>query len=235
MTRDKSTKNLIASIQKNKPYLTEIKVAKQVFNLYYGGISIFRPTTAARLYKKYCPQVGILDFTMGWGGRMMGACALNVVKYIGVDYNTNLEEPYTKMKNFIQENGSHTEIELYFQDALTVDYSALDYDMVATSPPFYNKEIYGGKDTYKTLDDWDDKFYIPIMRETWKHLKSGGTYCLNVPVQLYERVCIPILGHAQEQIELKKYQRVLPKQKENAKQTNVGQKYKEYIYVWIKL
>jgi hypothetical protein len=235
MTRDKSTKNLVASIQKNKPYLTEIKVAKQVFNLYYGGISMFRPTMAARLYAKYSPKVAVLDFTMGWGGRLMGAVAMNLPKYIGIDYNTNLEEPYQKMKAFLQDQESgQTIIDLYFQDALTMDYSKLDYDMVFTSPPYYNKEIYGGKDTYKTQDEWDEKFYIPIIQETWKYLKPGGTYCLNVPAQLYERVCVPILGHAQELMELNKYQRILPKQKENAKQTNVGQKYKEYIYVWIK-
>jgi hypothetical protein len=48
MTRDEATKKLILSIQTNKPYLSYIKVAKQVFNLYYGGISLFRPTHAAR-------------------------------------------------------------------------------------------------------------------------------------------------------------------------------------------
>jgi len=235
MNRDQSTKNLVQSIQKNKPYLDEIRVAKQVFNLYCGSISIFRPTNAARLYKKYSPTC-VLDFTMGWGGRLLGAVALDIQKYVGIDSNTNLAKPYSKMiENF---KNIKTDIDLRFQNSLEIDYSSLDYDMVFTSPPFYNKEIYrqttsSAEIPYKSKEEWDEKFYIPIFSTTWEHLKPGGHYCLNVPEYLYEKICIPIFGEAMEQIELKKYSRCLPK-KDSQKQTNVGQKYKEYIYVWIK-
>ena len=103
-----------------------------------------------------------------------------------------------------QDPDTKTEIELHFQDSLTFDYSKIEYDMVFTSPPFYNKETYGGKETYKTKEDWDTQFYKPIFKTTWQHLKSGGTYCLNVPCDLYERVCVGVLGEALEMIELKK-------------------------------
>ena len=72
MTRDPSTIRLIGSIKKNKPYVSDIKIGKQVFNLYYGSISIFRPTIAAKLYA-YLKPTCILDFTMGWGGRLTGS------------------------------------------------------------------------------------------------------------------------------------------------------------------
>lgn len=232
MSRDASTLKLIDSIKKNKPYLTDTKIGKQVFNLYYGGISIFRPTTAAKLYDHLKPKC-ILDFTMGWGGRLLGACILNVPKYIGIDSNSNLEQPYKKMCETLKNASTKTEIELRFQDALTVDYSTLDYDMVFTSPPYYNKEIYGSKETpYKTNDEWDDKFYKPIFRVTWDNLKKGGYYCLNIPQCIYEKICVPLFGEANELIELKKYSRILPKRE--TKQFNVGQKYKEYIYIWKK-
>ncbi len=234
MNRDDATRNLVKSIQTNKPYLTYIRLAKQVFNLYYGGISIFRPLHAARLYKKWSPSC-VLDFTMGWGGRLVGACLLNVPKYIGIDSNTLLKEPYLKMTSFLK-NKSETEIELYFQDALTVDYSRLDYDMVFTSPPYYNKELYKESDTVwnkkRTEEEWNNGFYRPLFETTWKHLKQGGTYCLNIPENLYERVCVPLFGEATEAIEMKKYARILPKRE--TKQFNVGQKYVEYIYVWKK-
>jgi hypothetical protein len=230
MSRDKSTLKLIDSIKKNKPYLSEIKIGKQVFNLYYGGISIFRPTTAAKLYD-YLKPTCILDFTMGWGGRLLGAALLNTPKYIGIDYNENLKEPYNKMCIELKKH-TNTEIELYFQDALTMNYSSLEYDMVFTSPPYYNKEIYGEKETYKNNEEWDTLFYKPIFKLTWESLKTGGYYCLNVPSSIYEKICIPLLGEAQECIELKKYSRILPKKE--TKQFNVGQKYKEYIYIWKK-
>lgn len=232
MTRDKATKNLVDSIQKNKPYLSEIKVAKQVFNLYYGGISIFRPTNAAKLYDHFQPRPNtVLDFTMGWGGRLVGAALLNIPKYIGIDYNDHLKEPYDKMVKHLK-TCSQTEIELHFTNALDIDYSVLNYDMVFTSPPFYNKEVYGDKETPKTKEEWDEQFYIPIFEKTWKHLQPGGYYCLNIPSYLYERVCVPMWGEAPDKMELKKYSRILPKRE--TKQFNVGQKYQEYIYIWHK-
>ena len=49
-----------------------------------------------QIYNMYKPQ-SVLDFTMGWGGRLIGACAYNVPMYIGIDANKNLIEPYKKM------------------------------------------------------------------------------------------------------------------------------------------
>lgn len=230
MHRDNATTNLVASIRKNKPYLTDIKIGKQVFNLYYGSISIFRPTNAAKLYAYLKPSC-VLDFTMGWGGRMVGAAIMNVPKYIGIDMNTRLEEPYKQMTKHLQ-GTTETELCIWFKDALTIDYGTLKYDMVFTSPPFYNKETYGDIVPFTTNDDWDEQFYRPIFTKTWNGMKMGGNYCLNIPVLLYDRVCVPLFGEADELIELKKYSRILPKTVK--KQTNVGQKYKEYIYIWKK-
>jgi len=236
MARDEATKNLILSIQTNKPYLSYIKVAKQVFNLYYGGISLFRPTHAARLYRKWKPTT-VLDFTMGWGGRLLGAFAVSVPRYIGIDSNLTLKEPYEKMTSFLNKDKTKaTHFELYFQDALTVDYTSMIYDMVFTSPPYYNKELYKETDTTwnkkKTLEEWNETFYRPLFMKTWASLQTGGIYCLNVPAPLYKEVCVPLFGEADEAIEMKKYNRILPKKEQ--KQFNVGQKYTEYIYVWYK-
>ena len=231
MNRDNATRNLIASIKKNKPYLTDIKVGKQVFNLYYGSVSIFRPTNAARLYAQLKPTC-ILDFTMGWGGRMVGAAIMNVPKYIGFDMNTRLAVPYERMITEVKKVPTETDIHVDFLDALSVDYNKLEYDMVFTSPPFYNKEMYGEIEPFSSYDEWDAEFYKPIFTKTWNGLQTGGHYCLNIPILLYERVCISLFGEADELVELKKYSRILPKNMK--KQHNVGQKYKEYIYIWKK-
>jgi len=233
LTRDASTKKLINSIKTNKPYLTEIKVAKQVFNLYYGSISMFRPINAAKVYLQFNPTC-VLDFTMGWGGRLIGAAVTNVKKYIGIDSNVSLREPYENMVNTLLPD-SNLEIDLRFQDARTIDYSTIgDYDMVFTSPPYYNKELYQHQAIYKTNEEWNETFYQPLFQATWKHLQPSGYYCLNIPEILYETICVPLFGEAIEKIELKKYSRVLPKAGVK-KQSNVGQKYKEYIYIWKKV
>jgi hypothetical protein len=72
-------------------------VYKEVYNICISAINIFRPLMAMEIYAKFKPK-RILDFTCGWGGRLVGACALNIPYYIGIDINKNLEKPYEEMK-----------------------------------------------------------------------------------------------------------------------------------------
>jgi len=184
--------------------------------LYHGSVAVFKSTIAKELYMKYNPKT-ILDFTMGWGGRLLGACSLNVPKYIGIDSNYSLEKCYRDMVTWL-ENKSTTKVELFFRDCLKIDYSLLNYDMVLTSPPYYNLEIYTGTNR-RTKDEWDKEFYEPIFRETFKHLQIGGHYCLNINEEILDRVAIRVLGDKFEKIPM-----------------NISPRgsYKEYIYVWIK-
>jgi hypothetical protein len=103
------------------------------------------------------------------------------------------------------------------------DYSKLDYDMVFTSPPYYNLELYSGTKK-RSKKEWEEDFYTPIFTNTFKYLKSGGFYCLNISQKIYNDIAKKILGEANELILLKKSPR-FKKEKEN---------YKEYIYVWKK-
>jgi hypothetical protein len=216
--KEKYVQNML-EYYKNYPTFPLIKQWKYIFNLYFSAITLFRPITAMEVYCKYRPHT-VLDFTMGWGGRLLGAAALDIPRYIGIDLNPNLEAPYKKMVRDL-EGLTKTKFELYFQDALTMDYSKLEYDMVFTSPPYYNIEIYTGS-VIKDKEEWNDSFYTPLFSVTWKHLQRGGYYCLNVPVEVYKAVCLPLFGGAKTRIPLKKTKRT------------EGEKYKEYIYVWKK-
>jgi hypothetical protein len=202
--------------------IDEIRKYKYIFNLYFSSISIFKPVVAMELYCRVHAK-RVLDFTMGWGGRLVAACVLNLQSYIGIDSNTHLKVPYEKLKTFLRQRNSTTDITLYFQDALLIDYSTMDYDTVFTSLPYYNTEIYRGNQTIPTTKEkWFLEFYKPLYEKTWKHLKKGGCYCLNVSQEIYQETCIPVLGKCDNQFLLKKNSR-----------TEVSN-YKEYIYVWNK-
>lgn len=196
----------------------------RIFKLHAGSIGLFKPLTAMEIYNRFKPR-SILDFSMGWGGRLVGACALDIPCYIGIDTNKSLKEPYEKMVALLKQLHTKTDIILMFKDALSVDYSKLDYDMVLTSPPYYNLEVYENMEQ-KTDEEWDMEFYAPIIAETYKYLKKGGHYILNIPVELYKNVCIQLLGGADIKIPLKK--KAHPKKKVTDKD------YAEYIYVWTK-
>jgi 16S rRNA G966 N2-methylase RsmD len=209
----------------------EYKVYKEVYNICISAINIFRPLMAMELYTRFKPT-SVLDFTCGWGGRLIGASVLNIANYIGIDSNKNLMEPYQKMTEFLKSQGTKTNIQLYFEDALNIDYSTLKYDMVFTSPPYYNLEMYshqpevsnGEKEKKKKKNSFkiqmNENFYKPLFQKTYEHLEPGGIYALNINQEIYETVCIPLWGEAQEKIPLKKSKR----------QNN----YSEYIYTFWK-
>ena len=204
---------------KTQPNYPDIKIWWRIFNIYFGSINIFKPTIAMSVYCRYKPN-SILDPTMGWGGRLVGATALNISKYTGIDLNPELKKPYNEMVKTLKPL-TETSINLIFKDALKVDYSKIDYDLVLSSPPYYNIEIYKGtKEMNK--EEWNNNFYKPLFIKTFAHLKKGGHYCLNIPEEVYKNVCIGVLGDADEFLPLPKALRT------------TEEKYKEYIYVWKK-
>jgi 16S rRNA G966 N2-methylase RsmD len=193
-------------------------VWKETYNICISAINIFRPIFAMEIYDKYKANM-VLDFCAGWGGRAVGAGALNLKKYVGVDINTSLKEPYSRMKEFLKTR-TNTEIDMIFGDALDVDYSLIEYDMVFTSPPYYFLEKYENNVEYKSKKSMNELFYRPLFEKTYKHLQEGGHYILNINKEIYDSVCLELLGPAYETFPLKKSKR----------QNN----YTEYVYVWIK-
>jgi 16S rRNA G966 N2-methylase RsmD len=194
-------------------------VWKETYNICISAINIFRPIFAMEIYDKYNSE-RVLDFCAGWGGRAIGACALNIKKYIGIEINSSLKEPYQEMQNFLK-NVSSTEIEMIFDNALSVDYSLLEYDTAFTSPPYYFLEKYSNNTEYESKKDMNEKFYKPLFEITYKHLKNGGYYILNINKEIYESVCIELFGPVHEAFSLKKSKR--------------QNDYTEYVYVWQKL
>ena len=87
------------------------------------------------IYSKYKPSC-ILDFCAGWGGRLIGACALNVPEYIGIDINSNLEPDYNKIIEFFGDEERKkrikvkTQIKMFYESAVTFDYSKISYDFL---------------------------------------------------------------------------------------------------------
>ena len=202
----------------------------RVFKLHCGSIGLFKPVTAMEMYARFRPQ-SVLDFTMGWGGRLVGACALDVPRYTGIDMNRALKRPYEQMVQMLKRRlGTHTQIRLLFKDALKVDYSKLDYDCVLTSPPYYAVEVYSGMDADAVADmteeEWNEEFYKPLFEQTYRHMRRGGHYILNIPVQIYKDVCLPLFGRANHKIPLKK--------KAHPKNGVTEKDYTENLYVWVK-
>jgi len=201
----------------------EYVVLKEVYNICISAINIFRPLVAVEVYQRFKPT-RILDFSAGWGGRAVGAAVCNI-SYFGIDINAGLHDPYNKMSAFLNSNTSSSAssfINLLIADAVSFDYSTIvpGYDMVFTSPPYYFIEKYSHNENYASKDDMDQKFYIPIFSNTYKHLLPGGHFVLNVNKEIYERVCLALFGPAEQTMSCKKSKR--------------QNDYREMIYIWKK-
>ena len=199
------------------------KAKYNVFRLYYDSISAFKPIIAKHIYCKFNPTT-VLDFSAGWGGRAIACMALNI-NYIGFDTNTDLKEPYKKMIKTLP----HTsDIKITFKDSSKVDYSKYNYDCVFTSPPYFRTskptETYENMPEYKDREDFNNRFFFPVVTNTYKHLKNGGHYILNIPIDMYDDIK-KVIGKASKKFPLQLASRNDP---------NADVVYKEFIYIWVK-
>jgi hypothetical protein len=159
-----------------------------------GAIVFFKASTSKYIYKKYNAK-SVLDFTMGWGGRMLGAMALDI-KYTGIDTNTNLKEGYEKMIDDIYcdadvcigDKEGIDNINLIWENCLNIDYSGMDYDLILTSPPYINMELYENMTPFESDNKYYNEFLMPIMDRTFKYLKSGGRMCINISPKIYKEL-----------------------------------------------
>lgn len=215
----KYIQTLLTFCEKNNRYKDSIiKKYYYCYGLCFGRINAFKITNALQIYNTYKPTVAVLDPFCGFGGRLVGAMMQNI-NYIGIDLNKDLEPGYTKLlSDFSKETKSN--VELLFQDSNTVDYSKYKYkyDMVFTSPPYENIEIYKHMEK-KSIEEWAT-FYKEIFQKLWDNLQPGGTYIININENIYMKILEPLFGKAVESQLLKKSSK---------------NEYKEYIYIWKKV
>lgn len=144
-----------------------------------GAIVFFKPTTAMYIYKKY-NATSVLDPTAGWGGRMLGAWAMDV-SYTGIDTNKSLQPAYSEMMKLL----AGENVDMIWEDALTVDFSGIDYDCVLTSPPYINLEIYPGMTPFESKAAFYKNFLIPLIDKCRKNIKREGRVCFNISPEMY--------------------------------------------------
>jgi hypothetical protein len=189
-----------------------------VCQLWHGAVSAFRPHVAKQVYQRFRPKVGVLDFSAGWGGRCLASMALGI-PYIGIDANTDLQPCYEALRQYQPE----ADITMRFQPAETVDYSSFQYDLVFTSPPYYHTEHYPNMPEYHTKQDFLQRFLLPVIHQSWKHLLPGGTMALNLPEWLYV-LLNSVYPACEDRLPMRKMARF----------AKVNPNTHEWIYVWHK-
>jgi len=210
--------NYYKNVKNKNNTKNEYKVYKEIYNICISAINIMRPLNCMEIYTQFNAKK-ILNFCAGWGGSTVAACALNLDTFYGIEINYDLKESYDNLITYLKSK-SNTEINLWFCDATTFDYSSIEYDTVFCSPPYYFIEKYANNIKYSSKKEMEDKFYKPVFTNTFLNLKKNGRYIINICKEVYENVLVKLFGDAHIIFPLKKSKR----------QNN----YKEMVYVWFK-
>lgn len=129
-----------------------------------SSVTTFKITVAKYMTLKYSNEnETILDYSAGWGARMLGAASCNI-KYIGLDPLTIPD--LIKMKNYF--NLSNIELiqtcsEHYKNKENSVDFSY-------SSPPYFNQEVYSNDQT-QAYNKGENYFYNIYWKQTLSNIK----------------------------------------------------------------
>lgn len=201
---------LLAYCEKKNRYKdSDVKRYYYIYGLTFGRVNAFKITNGLKMYHRFRPTK-ILDPFCGFGGRMAAALMLGI-PYVGIDMNVDLKPEYERMMGDFPGDAC-----VKFQDCNTFDYSGVSYDMVFTSPPYENIEVYPNVPA-KSLKEWDT-FYREIFKKLWDNMPRG-IFAINIHKKIYDKILVKMFGECGEKI-------LLTKSSRNA--------YIEYIYVWTK-
>jgi hypothetical protein len=166
------------------------KPATRMFEVYRrctGAVVFFKPTMAARIYDQYKPTA-VLDVCAGWGGRMLGAMARNI-HYTGIDTNFDLKPAYDEMIQTLNPSKPPTMI---WGDALEQDFSQINYDLVLTSPPYWESglmETYRNmQNSWRTEEEFYQNFLIPLLNKCRTFIRRQGKVCFNISPKMYDKL-----------------------------------------------
>jgi len=145
-----------------------------------NAVSFFKATTAKYVYK-VVRATKVLDPTAGWGGRMIGAWALDI-PYTGIDTNIDMKQAYDGMMAMM----NRPNLKMIWEDCLKVDFAQIDYDCVLTSPPYINLEVYKHMTEFETDHSYYTEWLIPLLDKCLLHIKEGGYVCFNISPKMYQ-------------------------------------------------
>lgn len=169
--------------KRNRTGTTENKLF-ECWRINNGSITFFKMCSSTYLYKKY-NATKVLDFTAGWGGRMLGAINLGIA-YTGIDTNIGLKKGYDDLIDLFNDYNLGNKYKMLWNDALNIDFSQLDYDFVLTSPPYEDIELYSNMG-YKNVDWFYKDFLIVLINNARKYNKGKYT-CINISPEMYKKL-----------------------------------------------
>ena len=165
------------------------KNIRRALELVNGGtIQNFKPMNARAVWEYICPvfRGNVLDFSSGYGGRMLGAMTSNLrYNYTGIDPNTRTFQGLEALGELLTEQNLGSGYSMNCMPSEEFDPEPGFYDAAFSSPPYFNLETYTNEPTqcmnrYNNLDRWFEGYVAPTLEMIYKGLASDGIYAVNV-------------------------------------------------------
>lgn len=162
---------------------------RRALDLVSGGtIQNFKPLNAKAIWEYICPVWGgnVLDFSSGYGGRMLGAMTSNMrYNYTGIDPNTKTYEGLNALGQLLNEVIG-TDFEMHHTTSEEfVPATPGMYDAAFSSPPYFNLEIYSDEETQcmnrcQNKDAWFEFYVEPTLKMIHQSLAKDAIYAVNI-------------------------------------------------------
>ena len=165
------------------------KNIRRALELVNGGtIQNFKPMNARAVWEHICPvfRGNVLDFSSGYGGRMLGAMTSNMqYHYTGLDPNTRTFQGLEALGELIQSERPWSGFSMNCIPSEEFTPAEGFYDAAFSSPPYFNLETYTDEPTqcmnrYQELSAWFDGYVIPTLEMVHRSLTSDGIYAVNI-------------------------------------------------------
>lgn len=144
------------------------------------SVSNFRPTAAKKMYELYTNDGDtVLDMSSGFGGRLIGASALNI-HYIGIEPST---DTYNGLVDMVDDFNIDAEIHKVGSEDFLPEEESIDFCF--TSPPYFNTEQYSDEETqsykkFSTQEEWMNGFMKKTLENCYHGLKKGKYMAINI-------------------------------------------------------
>ena len=146
----------------------------------------FKVSLATGIYI-YFNAKRILDISAGWGDRLIAAIGHQAERYLAFDPNERLRVGHSKIQETFQADPKRYTVR--YQPFETADIGNEKFDLIFTSPPYFDLEVYDTNvstatnqsiSQYNGFEKWLVSFLFRSLLNAWKHLEVGGNMVIHI-------------------------------------------------------
>ena len=157
------------------------QAVRNLARIYCGGrVANYRPFVARNIINHFSRRGDVvLDFSAGYGGRLLGCLSLDERTYIGID---PARKQVIGLRGMNDDLKTRSAVKVDIVEGCAEDVvsgmSSNSVDLIFSSPPFFNLEIYSDEPTqssnrYPTYQEWRMCFLDAVITQSRRVLRRG--------------------------------------------------------------